>query len=369
MRKDYYSILGLTEEEKKLPWDEFEKVIKKKYRKIALESHPDRQTDKSDADKKKAEERFKEATEAYEVLSNKDKKAEYDNPHSNFEFNGGTNFSGMDIDDILRHFGFGASDFGFGGVNFGFGNPGNVVAKGGNIRLKMMLSLDEMYNGVKKKIKYKRKNKCDECDGKGTTSNSKIEKCKHCGGTGRLYTRHGFVQQITTCPYCGGSGKVTINPCPKCGGSGLIDTEQEVEIDIPKGAAQGMQLNLQGYGNAPSNMNGVFGDLVIVLYDKGDEDFIRDGNNLVKNIDVPVVDAILGCNTTVETINGKKLKVKIPQGTEDGYTLRFGGYGMPVYGTKEYGDMYCRVNVRMPKKLTTDEKNVLEELKTKNNFK
>ena len=369
MRKDYYSILGLTNEDKNLPWEEFEKALKKKYRKIALESHPDRQTNKSDADKKKAEERFKEATEAYEVLSNKNKKAEYDNPHSNFEFHGNPNFNGMDIDDILRHFGFGSTDFGFSGVNFGFNNRANTIAKGSNIRLRMVLSLDEMYNGVKKKIKYKRKNKCDECDGKGTTNNSKVEKCKHCGGTGRIYSRQGFVQQISTCPYCGGKGMVTTNPCPKCGGSGLMDVDQEIDIDVPKGAFQGMQLTIQGYGNAPSNMNGVFGDLVVIIYNKDDEAFTRNGNDLVVSINVPVIDAIIGCDATIKTINGKKLKVKVPQGTEDGYTLRLGGYGMPIYGTNNYGDMYCVVKIKMPKKLTADEKSVLENLRTKNNFK
>jgi molecular chaperone DnaJ len=355
--KNYYEILGITDEEKKLSGDEFNKILKKKYRKICLENHPDK-----NPGNKQAEEKFKDAAEAYSVLSDEKKRQEYDNPMTGgVNFNSGFDFNNFNIDEILN-------SFGFGGMG-GFSHNVNIVQRGANIRLKMRLSLKEMYYGIKKKIKYHRNNKCEVCGGNGTTKDSKVERCKHCGGTGKLYSNNGFFQQITTCHYCGGSGKVTTNPCPKCGGNGVCDTVQEVEIDIPKGAFQGMQLTVHGFGHAPSKMKGQFGNLVIDLFDKNEnEKFTRDGNNLETYIDVPVVDALLGCEVTVETINGKKLKAKIPSGTSDGYIMRFGGYGMPKYGSNEYGDMFGEVRIIMPKKINDNERKLLEELKKEENF-
>lgn len=356
--KDYYNILGITDEEKKLNGEEFEKALKKKYRSICLKYHPDK-----NPGNKEAEEKFKEAAEAYSVLSDVNKRAEYDNPMTGgMNFNSGFNFNDFNIDEILNSFGFGSMG--------GFRHSANVVYKGSSIKLKMRLSLKEMYYGVKKKIKYHRNNQCEECNGKGTTKDSKVEKCKHCGGTGKLYSSNGFFQQITTCHYCGGSGTITTNPCHKCGGNGVVDSIQEVEIEIPKGAFQGMQLTIHGYGHAPKNMKGQFGDLIVDLFDSGEnEKYQRDGNNLIANIQVPVIDAILGCDSTVETINGKKLKIKIPSGTEDGYTMRLAGYGMPIYGTKEFGDLYCVVKLKMPKKIGIEERKILEDLKNKEPFK
>lgn len=349
-KKNYYDILGV---DKTATQDE----IKNAYRKIAIKYHPDR-----NPGNKEAEEKFKEAAEAYSVLSDENKRKEYDNPITGGQFNSNFNFNDFNIDEILN-------SFGFGGMG-GFSHNTKIIQRGGNIRLRMRLSLKEMYDGVKKKIKYHRNNKCNDCDGKGTTKDSKIEKCQHCGGTGKLYSRSGFFQQITTCGYCGGSGKITTNPCPKCGGNGVVNTEQEIEITIPKGAFPGMQLTAQGFGHAPKNMEGMFGDLIVDVYDKGiEEKYEREGNNLKVNIEIPVVDAILGCDTTIETISGKKLKAKIPSGTEDGYVMRFVGYGMPVYGSNNYGDLYGIVKLKMPKKISTEEKKLLESLKDKENFK
>ena len=357
-KKNYYKILNLTEEDKKLPKSEFEKKIKENYRKIAIKYHPDKNPGNKDA-----EEKFKEAAEAYSVLSDEQKRKEYDNPvNGGNQFKYDFNFSDFNIDEILN-------SFGFGGRN-GFNSSRKVVYRGSNIRLKMYLSLKEMYDGVKKKIKYHRNDKCEKCDGKGTTKDSKVERCKHCGGTGKLYSRSGIFQQITTCHYCGGTGSVTTNPCHKCNGNGVIDTVQEVEIDIPKGAFQGMQLTIHGYGHAPKNMNGQFGDLLIDIYEKSENDgFERDGNNLLTNIEVPVIDAILGCDITVKTINGKKLKAKINGGTEDGHTMRFSGYGMPIYGSNGFGDLFVVIKIKMPKTINNDERKVLMDLKEKNNFK
>lgn len=358
MAKNYYDILGITEDEKKLGKDEFEKVLKKKYRKICLENHPD----KNPGDKK-AEEKFKEAAEAYSVLSDEKKKAEYDNPVTGgMNFNSNFNFNDFNFDDILN-------SFGFGNVGFGFSHSHKVAKKGSSRRLRMQLSLKEMYDGVTKKIKYHRNNTCESCGGKGTTKDSKVERCKHCGGTGKLYSNNGFFQQITTCHYCNGTGKITTNPCNVCNGSGIHDTEQEIEINIPKGAFQGMQLTVHGYGDAPYKMSGEYGDLIIDIIQIDDERFVRDGNNLETYIDIPVIDAILGCEVTIETIDGKKLKAKVPSMTSDGYTMKFKGYGMPKIGTNEYGDMYGEVRLVMPKKLSYEERKLLQELKTKENFK
>lgn len=354
--KDYYKILGITDEEKKLQGEDFEKVLKKKYRKIAVEKHPDR-----NPGNKKAEEEFKEAAEAYSVLSDTNKRAEYDNPTTGgMNFNSDFNFSNFNFEDILNSFGFGNP----------FGRQTTEVAqKGASIRLRVHLSLKEMYDGVNKKVKYHRNNKCEACGGNGQTKDSKIERCPHCGGTGRLYSNNGFFQQITTCIHCGGTGKITTHPCPKCMGNGIVDTIQEIEISIPKGVFQGMQLTMRGYGHAPLKMNGQFGDLIVDVVDKNEnEEFVRDGNNLEKTIEVSVIDALLGCNVMVETINGKKLNAKIPSGTEDGYTMRFAKYGMPKYGSNEYGDMYCEVKIKMPKKINDRERKLLEELKTMENF-
>ena len=365
MRKDYYSILGITEEEKGLPWDEFEKVLKKKYRRIALSSHPDRQTDKSEEEKKKSEETFKEASEAYEVLSDKDKKAEYDNPQSNFEFHGASNFGGMDIDDILRHFGFG-NDFGFGG----FGHRGEPrQTKGTNIRISLPLTLEEMCNGTTKKIKYKRFEPCENCGGSGRTEKTKDVACKSCGGKGFVISQNGFMTMQRTCPTCGGSGHHVENPCPSCGGHGIVQKTVTEELTIAKGILSGMSVVFSGKGNNPPHGNGIQGDLIVNIQAVPNNKFKVDGNDLYFDIPINVIDAILGCEVKIETVDGKKLSAKIPNGTCDGYRLRFKGYGIPIYGTNNRGDMYGIVKIMIPKKVNNREKELLTELKEQENFK
>ena len=353
MKKNYYEVLGITDDEKKLNKDEFNKVLKNKFRKLSKEYHPDRNNGSKDA-----EEKFKEVAEAYSVLSDEKKRAEYDNPLTNHEnFASGFDFN-SDIDELLKSFGF----------NFGH-RQHHYVSRGSNIIINLKVSLKDMYDGVTKKIKYHRLNTCDCCGGSGKTSDSKVEKCKYCGGTGSLFSTNGFMQTITTCHHCGGKGSVMINPCKKCGGRGIIDSVNNVEIPIPKGAVNGMRLSANGFGNAPDNMVGEYGDLFVnIVENNEDGKFIREGNDLYIDIDVPVIDAILGTTVTVDTINGKKLSAKIKGGTEDGFLLRFKGYGMPKYGTSEYGDMYGEVNVKLPKKLTNDEIKILNELKTHESF-
>lgn len=359
-RKDYYKILGVTEEEKKLQGKDFEKAIKPKYKKLALQFHPDKQQGKSESEKKEAEEKFKEVAEAYEVLSNSEKRSQYDNPASNFKFDG---FSGG-FDDFMKGFGF---DFNFNP----FGNKGNQkrVNKGQSIRISLGVSLEDIYNGVEKTLKYKRMDKCPTCGGSGKGHNSRVETCSHCGGTGQFFQQNGFVQTISTCPYCKGKGTIMINPCPTCNGNGIVETENTVKVNIPKGVMQGTQMNLQGQGNAPLNCDGIYGDLLVVFIENEHPKFERNGNDLYFMLEIPVIDGMLGCNVEVETIDGKKLSTKIAQGAEDGYKIRFGGKGMPIMNTNNFGNMIGVIKLKMPKKLTNEEIQLLNQLKEKENFK
>ena len=363
MKKDYYKILGITDEEKKLQGDEFEKVLKKKYRAMALKLHPDKQQGKSDTEKKEAEDKFKEASEAYDTLLNK--REEYDNPASNFEFNmGGPNFGGMGMDDILRHFGFGGMDFGFGNSN-----RGQQQRKGGNIRINMNFTLKDMYEGVTKKIKYNKFDICDKCGGSGKTSKTKEKVCKTCGGSGYVFSQNGFMSMQRTCPTCGGVGKHIENPCPHCGGHGIVQKRVTEEIKIDKGAIDGMHLVMSGKGNMPPHGNGVCGDLIISIHGVNDDKFEAIGNDLYFPINLNVVDAMLGSSLSIDTVDGKKLEAKIPIGTNDGHKLRFRGYGIPKYGTNQSGDIIGVVKINMPKTINEKERKILTQLKEQEHFK
>ena len=333
-RKDYYKILGITEDEKKLQGDDFEKVVKTKYRKLAIQLHPDKQQGKSDKEKKAAEEKFKEVSEAYEVLSDSKKRQEYDNPMSGFSGFGG--FGGFDPFDMM-------SEFGFGG-----GRQRQRVVKGQTMRIVVDVTLEDLYNGITKTIKYKRQGTCKSCGGSGKGANTRVE----------------------TCPHCGGQGKKMINPCPNCGGNGLSIEEVQIDVTVPKGVQNGFQMVAQGQGGAPANGNGVFGDLVILIKEKEHEKFERHDNDLYFDLEIPVVDAILGCNKEVTTIDGKRLTTKISSLIEDGTQIRFGGKGMPIYERNgQFGSMIGIVRLVMPKSLNDEERRLLNELKTKEHFK
>lgn len=373
MRKDYYSILGITEDEKKLSGEEFNKICKSKYRSMAVQYHPDKQQGKSEEEKKQAEEKFKEAAEAYEVLSDEKKRAEYDNPASDFQFSG----FGSDVDFhdfVRRHFGDIAGMHGFGNMGFddfggmGFGNQ-QTVTKGSGIRVKIAFTLEELYNGTTKKIKYKRYEKCSECGGSGLTSESRQRTCPTCGGKGMVFSQNQFMQMYQTCPTCGGKGHFTENPCKKCGGHGIEQKEFETDVTFEKGLMPGMEMIYRGLGNAAPHGEGTNGDLHVIIYEKEHERFTRNGVDLYVTVEVPVVDAILGGQIKVKTINGKTLSATLKQGTEDGTKLSFKGYGMPVYRTNGYGNLICVIKIVMPKSLNKDEKKLLTDLKTKEHFK
>ena len=351
-KKDYYKILEITDEEKKLQGKDFEKVIKNNYKKLCLKFHPDKQQKKSEKEKKESEERFKEVVEAYEVLSDPKKRQEYDNPMSGFDY-----FGGFDPFDVMNEFGFG-------------NRRTNQVNKGQSRRIVLNVTLEDLYNGVTKNVKYKRNGICKKCGGTGKGPNTKIETCQHCGGNGQIIYQNGFMQTVTTCPHCGGTGQKVIDPCSKCNGSGLDIEENKIEVKIPKGVQDGFQMIAKGQGCAPQNGQGVFGDLILLIKTSQHKKFERLNNDLYFSLEIPVIDAILGCNVNVTTIDGKQLSTKIPSLIEDGKQIRFSGKGMPYYeNPNNYGSMVGVIKIIMPKSLNEEEKTLLSELKNKENFK
>ena len=356
-RKDYYKILGVNK-------DASQDDIKKAFRKLSIKYHPDR-----NQGSKQAEEKFKEIAEAYSVLGDESKRKEYDNPQSNFNFSGGPDFGGMGMDDILRHFGFGSMDFGFGQRT-----PREQNVKGSSIRLNIKLTLEEMHDGVTKKVRYKRFEPCDNCNGSGMTAESRKKTCRTCGGSGTVISSNGFgggfMSIQKTCPTCGGQGYVIEKPCPNCKGHGVVQkTTKDTEIHIDKGALPGMNLIIQGSGNFPPKSKGIPGDLIISIEAIEHNTFDLVGNDLHYNLSIGVIDAILGCEAIIDTIDGKKLTVKIPQGTNNGHKFRFKGYGMPVYNTDRVGDMIVNIEIIMPNKLNNSEKALLTQLKQEEHFK
>lgn len=354
-RKNYYEILGLSESDRKLQGDEFKTVLKRQYKKLALKYHPDKQQGKSDAEQKKAEDKFKEIGEAYSVLSDDAKRQEYDNPMNFNSFNTNFNGNGFDIFDsfIKSHF----SDYG----NFKQQTP-----QGSSIRLTIKVSLEDLYNGTVKKIRYKRNTLCDKCHGTGLSEHSKKETCQHCGGTGQLFSNNGMWQSITTCPYCKGKGFTIANPCDKCQGNGLVSKIEECEVSIPKGAPNGGHVVLKGLGHEIPN--GTNGDLLVVINELEHSKFVRDGNDLYFQMDIPLTQALLGNDITVTTIDGKKLTTNIKPLTTEG-KIRFAKQGMPKYGSNDFGDMYGIIKVKMPKKLSEEDKQLLKQLSNSDNFK
>ena len=366
MKKNYYNILGITDEEKKLHGEEFNKIAKKKFRTLSLKFHPDR-----NPGDKEAEAKFKEIAEAYSVLGDEEKRKEYDNPMSHFDFraSGGPDFGGMGMDDILRHFNMGGFDFGFGGRQ-----PREQNIKGSSIRINLKLTLEEMHDGVTKKVKYKRFEPCDNCGGSGMTAESRRKTCRTCGGSGTVIGGNnfagGFMSITQTCPTCGGQGYIIENPCPHCQGHGIVQkTTDETEINIGKGAVGGMNLIVPGKGNFPPKGKGTPGDLIIVVEGIKHDKFELINNDLYYTLPIKVIDAILGCEVSIDTIDKKKLTVKIPRGTTNGHKLRFKGYGMPVYGSNRVGDMIVVVKVKMPSNLSNKEIALLEQLKQEENFR
>lgn len=342
-----------------------------------MKYHPDR-----NPDDKAAEEKFKEAAEAYEVLSNDDKRARYDRyGHAGVDgqsgFGGGGGPGGMTMEDIFSQFGDMFSEGGaFGGAGGGgFFTGGGAASRprgerGSNLRIKVPLTLQEIAKGVTKKIKVKRQKECGVCDGSGAKDSSSVETCKTCGGQGVVrQVRSTFLGQMattTTCPTCTGTGKQIKANCANCRGEGRVYDDDTIEVPIPAGVEEGMQLSMRGKGNA-GRRGGPAGDLLISVEEKPDEFLQRDGQKIIYDLFLNFADAALGTSVEVPTIDGL-VRIKIPAGTQGGKILRLRGKGLPVVQGRGNGDQLIHVNVWTPRKLTKEETELMEQLRGKENF-
>lgn len=366
-KRDYYEVLEVS---KTATAEE----IKKAYRKKAIQYHPDR-----NPGDKAAEEKFKEAAEAYDVLSNPDKRSRYDQfGHagvSGAAGNGGPfgGFSGgMSMDDIFSMFGdiFGGRG-GFGGFG-GYSDSGASQRKfrGSDLRVKVKLTLKEISTGVEKKFKLKKYVTCPHCHGSGAEDGTSVDTCPTCHGSGSVVreqqTLLGVMRTRTTCSTCGGEGKVIKNKCKACSGEGVVYGEEIVTVKIPAGVGEGMQLSMRQKGNAGKH-NGIAGDLLILVEEEADKALIRDGNNLVYNLLLSFPAAALGGTVEIPTIDGKA-KVKIEPGTQPGKVLRLRGKGLPDVNGYGTGDLVVNVSIYVPETLSKEEKNVLEKLEGSDNF-
>ena len=363
-KRDYYEVLGVSK-------NATPEELKKAYRKLALQYHPDR-----NPGDKEAEEKFKEAAEAYEVLSNPDKRAQYDRfGHAGMSGAGGFSGQGMSMDDIFSQFGDLFADFGLGsffGGGFGSGSRSGGVARerGGNIRVKVKMNLQEIEKGAKKKIKVSKYVTCDHCHGSGSEDGA-TDTCPTCKGRGQVLrtvsSLFGQMQTASTCPNCGGTGKTIKNKCTHCHGDGIVKGEEVIDIDIPAGVGEGMQLTLRGKGGAGPH-NGINGDLYVLIEEEAHPDFERDGSNLIYNLFISVPQAILGTDAEVPTVSGK-VRVKIAPGTQSGKILRLRGKGLPVVNGYGNGDLLVYVNVWIPKRVNKDEEKVLQGMINSESFK
>ena len=363
-KRDYYEVLGVSKNA-----DATE--IKKAYRKLALKYHPD----KNPGDKE-AEEKFKEAAEAYDVLSNDDKRRRYDQfGHAGMGGAGQGGFCGfMSMDDIFSQFGDIFGSFGgfsgFGGFGGG-GRSARRVNRGTNLRVKVKLNLAEIATGVEKKIKVKKYVACQHCNGTGAKDGKSYSTCSTCKGSGQVTrvqnTILGAMQTTSTCPTCEGEGKIINEKCTFCNGEGVLMSEEVITINIPAGVGEGMQLSLSGKGNA-ARRGGVNGDLIVLIEEEEHPELVRDGNDLLYNVFIGYPEAVLGETVEIPTIEGK-VKVKIEAGTQPGKILRLRGKGLPDVNGYGKGDLLAKVNVWIPKNLSKDEKKLVEKMKEAEGFK
>lgn len=358
-KRDYYEILGVSKDASK-------EKMKKAYRKIALKYHPDR-----NPDDKGAEDKFKEAAEAYEVLSNDDKRARYDRfGHAGLKGSGGPGFGGnMNVEDIFENFGDIFGDI-FGGGRTGGGRTRGGGQRGSNLRVRVKLTLEEIAQGVQKKIKVRKYKACGGCGGSGAKDDSSYNTCSSCNGHGRVRqvanTFLGQMQTTATCPTCRGAGKIITQKCSTCQGEGREFGEDTITLDIPAGVGEGVQLSMSGKGNQ-GERGGHPGDLIISIEEIPHKYLKREGNDVVFTLYVNFADAAIGTTVEVPTITNPA-KIKIPPGTQSGKIFRLRGKGLPAVNSYGTGDQLIEVKIWTPKRLTSQEQAILEKFRGSPNF-
>lgn len=358
-KRDYYEVLGVSK-------NATETELKKAYRQMALKYHPDK-----NPGNKEAEDKFKEAAEAYEVLSDADKRRKYDQfGHAGLGNAAGFSGAGMSMDDIFSHFGDIFGDM-FGGGYSSRGRSSRRVNRGTNLRVKVKLTLEDILKGVEKKIKVNKYIACTECNGSGAKGGSSYSTCPTCRGTGQVTrvtnTFLGQMQTASTCPACGGEGQTITDKCNSCFGNGIAKGEEVISLNIPAGVAEGMQLSVSGKGNAAAR-GGIAGDLIVVIEEAEHPQLMRDGDNILYEHYVTFPEAAIGTSIEVPTIEGKA-RVKIEPGTQSGKVLRLKGKGLPSLNSYSRGDLLININVWTPQNLSKEEKVILEKLQNSPNFK
>lgn len=359
-KRDYYEVLGVTK-------NATEDEIKKAYRKLAIKYHPDK-----NPDDKEAEEKFKEAAEAYDVLSNADKRARYDQfGHAGTQGAGGFGGfggGGFSMEDIFSQFGdiFGGHFGGFGGAA---GGRGQRQRRGSDLRIKVSLTLEEIAKGVTKTLKIPTMVSCDKCNGTGAKNGSSYSTCSTCNGSGMIRQRQqtilGVMETTAPCPHCEGNGKIITDKCDNCHGEGVERKEQTVSINIPAGVADGMTIRVNGKGNA-ARRGGTSGDLLVVVEEIQHPELIREDSDVIYNLMLDVVTATLGGSVEVPTISGRA-RVKIAPGTQPGKILRLRGKGLPSVNGYGTGDQLINIMVYIPEQLNKDELKAFEALKDSEN--
>ncbi len=348
-RRDFYEILGV---ERSADQD----TIKKAYRKLAMEFHPDK-----NPGNKEAEEKFKEAAAAYEVLGNTEKRTKYDRfGHAAFgQGGGGQNFH--DVEDIFASFGDIFGDF-FGGMNRGRGGRGrsNGPARGSDLRYICEIDLKDVITGLERDLEFDTEDSCGECSGQGTAKGSTADTCGTCGGAGQVVTSQGFFSVAATCPTCHGSGKIIKNPCKSCSGRGRVRSARKIRVSIPAGVDTGTQLRVSGEGEG-GHRGGPAGDLYVEIRVRDDDRFERHGLDLLGRLQISYLQALLGAELDVETFEGKE-KLTIPPGANVGERLRLEKKGVPSLRGGGRGSLYYEIDIEVPKKLGKDEERLLREI-------
>lgn len=341
--EDYYKILGITEDEKKLSGKDFSNVVKKKFKKLAIKYHPDKWVKSSEEEKKNAEEMFKKINEANSVLSDPQKRRTYDLGGSNSFFSKG-------YGDFFK-------DFNFGGGFY------EEVNKGDDITIEVSVTLHDVHNGVNKTVNYERTRPCSKCNGTGSKDGEDIT-CPHCGGSGRIVQEkrmgNTMFRRETFCPHCGGKGKVIKERCPHCGGRGYESFEDKITLSIVNGVFDGAITKINGKGGIPKG-NGINGDLIVIFREEEDEVLKRDGNSLIMELELSLDESICGCEKNIKTIGGTTIKLKIPELTKPGKTFRLSGKGTYDIRSSGVGDLFVVVKYKLPDKINSEQKKLIKD--------